>query len=488
MSGPLPPPGRTGVRIAGDHYQWLVAWSGCLTVLHDAAEGSNPVLSVGVEIDGVGNLDDVVLMRAEPPHTQMQIKYAVDSSSPVNTEWLTEPTPAGGPCLLRKTARSWQRLTANGDPVDLRIVTNRAPDPADVLVAGRDARTGLLLPKAAGQTAASDRGKARGAWADSAGIDEGRLLELLSVLHFDLSRDLALLEQIVSLQMFACGLRGDPTAVLAGASWIAQQVRDGRRTIDLPAIKAAVQALGLRQGQARAVLSIATLKPDPLAGQAELSLDWVDRFDGDDAYSKRRPKPPATWQQLQDDINAIPIRLTGTRSVLVTGSLRQATAFAVGASLRLVTGFDLATVQRDQLWASDSDYDKATPLVTREYAVGTGNDLAVALQVATQIDEDVLNFLREAPVRADRLLVLGPVGGPRDNAVKNAKVANALALSIRDAVRAAVKGHPQVHLFLAGPLGLSLLLAHRWNRIAPTAVYEDLGISLGYEHAFTIRA
>lgn len=488
MRGPLPPPGRTGVRIAGDHYQWLVAWSGCLTVLHDDAEASNPVLSLGVEVDGVGNLDDVVLTRAEPPHTHMQIKYAVDSSSPVNTEWLTEPTPAGGPCLLRRTARSWQRLTVSRDPVDLRIVTNRAPDPTDILVAGRDARTGLLLPKAAGQTATSDRGKARSAWADAAGIDEGRLLELLSVLHFDLSRDLALLEQMVSLQMFACGLRGDPTAVLAGTGWIAQQVRNGRRVIDLLAIEAAIQALGLRQGQARAVLSIATLKPDPLAGQSEFSLDWVDRFDGDDAYSKRRPKPPATWQQLQDDINAIPARLTGTRSVLVTGSLRQATAFAVGASLRLVTGVDLATVQRGELWASSSDYDAAIPLVAQEYPVGTGDDLAVALQVATQIHEDVLDFLRASPVHVDRLLVLGPEGGPKDNAVKNAEAANALAVGVRDAVRAAVKGHPQVHLFLAGPMGLSLLLAHRWNRVAPTIVYEDVGASLGYKHAFTVNA
>ena len=45
-----------------------------------------------------------------------------------------------------------------------------------------------------------------------------------------------------------------------------------------------------------------------------------------------------------------------------------------------------------------------------------------------------------------------------------------------------------VHLFLAGPMGLALLLGHRWNRVAATVVYEDLGASTGDVDAFTISA
>jgi hypothetical protein len=45
-----------------------------------------------------------------------------------------------------------------------------------------------------------------------------------------------------------------------------------------------------------------------------------------------------------------------------------------------------------------------------------------------------------------------------------------------------------VHLFLAGPGGLTLLLGHRWNRVAPTFVYEDLATGRGYVAAFTIAA
>jgi len=78
-------------------------------------------------------------------------------------------------------------------------------------------------------------------------------------------------------------------------------------------------------------------------------------------------------------------------------------------------------------------------------------------------------------------------GGPRDNAVAGAEQACALAVGLRDAARRAAHGLPRVHLFLATPMGLALLLGHRWNRIAPTMVYEDLA-ALGYEAAFTVSA
>ncbi|MFE1474298.1 hypothetical protein ACFW6N_10705 [Streptomyces cyaneofuscatus] len=58
---PLPAPSPTGVRITGDHYQWLIAWTGRLTLLREnAMHTANPV---GVEADDAGNLDDVALRR-----------------------------------------------------------------------------------------------------------------------------------------------------------------------------------------------------------------------------------------------------------------------------------------------------------------------------------------------------------------------------------------------------------------------------------------
>jgi hypothetical protein len=488
MTAPLPAPSATGVRIAGDRYQWLVAWLACVTVLYDAATGTpHPVLTVGVEVDGAGNLDDVVLYRRYPPHTYQQVKYAVDHRTPVNTDYLTRAAATGGPSILRKIADAWRKLTAAGEPVELAIITNRAPDPTDPLISGRDARTRRLLPQAALGGPRSDRGKARAAWARAAGLTETELLDLLAVLDIDAARDRGHIEEMATMTMLVTGLRGDHEALAAGADWVAEQVVQGRRILDGAMIGDAIESLALRAGPARAVVSVATLTPDPLAAQALHALDWVDRFDGPNAYVKRRPKAPATWQQLQADVEAIPGHLGAASHVAITGSLRQATAFTVGAALRMVTNTDVAVMQRGVIWTSEARYSAPIEPNVIECPIGQGNDIAIAFEIATPIAEDVLKFLRGQQLPVDRLILLSPPGGARDNAVGSPEDACALAVGIRDAARRAVRGRPRVHLFLAGPMGLSLLLGHRWNRVAPTTVYEDLA-ALGYEPAFTVSA
>ena len=460
----LPPPSATGVRTGGDRFQWLVAWLACVTVLYDAAtDAPNPVLSVGVEVDGAGNLDDVVLYRQRPPHTYQQVKYAVDHGTPVSTAYLTQSSSANGAPMLRKIADAWRDLTKAGDPAELAIVTNRAPDPADPLVSARDARTRRLFPRAATGGPRSARGKTRAAWAQAAGLTEAELLDLLEVLDFDLARDRGHLEETTRLTMLVTGLRGDTQALAAGADWVAEQVVAGRRTLDRPMIENAVESRALRAGPARSVVSIATLKPDPLATQAQYALDWVDRFDGPDAYTKRRPKPPATWQQLQADIEAIP------------GHLGDATHVAV------------TVLQRGDLWTSDASYRAPIEPQVTEYEIGQGRDVAIAIQVATPITSDVRDFVRAQHLPVERLVVLTPPSGARDNAVGSPEAACALAVGLRDAARLTSRGHPRVHLFLAGPMGLALLLGHRWTRVTPTTVYEDLA-ALGYDPAFTISA
>lgn len=490
MTGPLPTPSATGVRIAGDRYQWLVAWLACVTVLYDARTGTkNPVVRIGVEVDHAGNLDDVVSYRLRPPHRYQQVKYAVDSKTPVTTSYLTTPSRAGGPPVLAKIAAAWLDLTAAGDPVEVALVTNRTPDPADPLISARDARTRLLIPRAAGGGPRSELAKTRAAWASAAGLTDQQLLELLRILEFDVARDRGHLEHATSLTMLVAGLRGDSAALAAGADWVAEQVTAGHRSLDQAVIERAVESRALTAGPARAIISVATLKPDPVAAQACLALDWYERFDGPDPYVKRRPKPPANWQQLQADIEAIPGHLAGVSGVshvAVTGSLRQATAFTVGAALRMVTGTDVAVVQRGTLWTSDAPYRSPIMPAVAATPIGQGNDIAVAVQVATPITADVRAHIQGHQLSVGRLITLTPPGGARDNAIATPEDAAALAVGVRDTVRREARGRP-IHLFLAGPMGFALLLGHRWNRVGPTTVYEDLAAD-GYEAAFTVSS
>jgi SMODS-associated and fused to various effectors sensor domain len=486
----LPRPSPTGVRIAGDMFQWMLAWQACVSVIRDAAAGKpNPAVAVGVEADGAGNLDDLVLYRAAPPHTYAQVKYAVDASTPVNSDYLLTPSASGGPSILSKMARTWQQLISAGDPVDLALISNRLLDPGDPLLSQRDSRTQLLMPRAGQGGPGSALGIARRQWAAAAELSEARLRGLLEVLRFDLARDPTHVYDHLQTQMLAAGLRPDEAAIHAGADWVARQVRDGHRKLSLQMIPQAIESLALRAGTARAVISVATLKPDPEAAEADYAIDWVTRFEGASAYLKRRPQPPATWGQLQQEIEAIPHRLPpGTTAIAVTGSLRLAPAFAIGAALRMVTGADLAVLQRGQLWASTEPYETGLPPASNEHQVSQGNDLAIAIAVATDPTTEVLRFLHEQHLPVDRLLVLSPSAGARDNSVPDASAANALAISIRDAVRRASQTAPRIHLFQAGPMGLALLLGHRWNRLRPTTVYEDVTGNPVYEPAFTLDA
>ncbi|TDV48803.1 SAVED domain-containing protein [Actinophytocola oryzae] len=253
--------------------------------------------------------------------------------------------------------------------------------------------------------------------------------------------------------------------------------------------KAAVAELGPRDGRGRSVLSVATLRPDPMADLADHALDWVDRVDGASAYLRRRPLAPATWAQLQADIEAIPESLPHDRlEVLVTGSLRQATSFAVGGALRMVTGMDVAVSQRGTLWSSSQGFDAPSAPVAVTHHVGSGEDLAVSIAVAVDPTDDVLAFVKVGGLPVERLVSLSPGTGIRDNAIDSAAMAAAFAQGCRDAVRKAARHSPRIHLFLAGPTGLALLLGHRWNRLRPTLVYEDVQSAVVYEHAFTLDA
>jgi hypothetical protein len=487
----LPAPGPTSVRTTGDYYQWLVAWEACLTLLREnAARSHNPVRAVGVELDGAGNLDDVVLLRDVPPSTYKQVKYAVDSATPVNEEYLTKPSTSDGPSILKKIARTWKELTVENGSTDLRLVTNRAGDPTDSLVAGRDARTGLLMPKAAMGGPRSERGKARARWAQEAGLTEAELLDLLSVLRFDLPLDMTWYQEHMRLMMAIAGLRNDQRALEEGAAWVAMMVRDGRRKLTLSMIEAAVARLDLNAGPARAVLSVSTLTPDPMTPQADHAIDWVDRFEGDSAYTKRRPLAPNTWAELQADIEAAPRHLpAGTTAVSVTGSIRLAPAFLVGTTFRMVTGTDLAAVQRGQLWSTTDPFDTALAPGVAEHEISQGDDLAVAIAIATDPTEDVLEYLREQSLSVAKLIVLTPPGGTaKDGSVSDSAAANALAVGIRDYLRRSTRRVHRMHLFLACPMGLAVLLGNRWNRLCQTVVYEDIKINEGYEAAFTVEA
>lgn len=240
MAGePRQQPSPTGVRIAGDDYQWLVAWLQCVVALDGRQK--DRITSVGVEVPEVAPFDDVVVRRESGLSTYIQVKYTVDLRSPVNFEYLTEATS-----LLKKTAALWTEWSeAERTSTRLILLTNRAPDSRDPLIKGRDSRSGLLLPNAGRDGPTSERGRARDLWSQNAGLDQDQLLALLRIWQFDLAQDVRNLEELADARMGAVGLRTDNDALPMGIEWIRRQVKDGIREFTSEKIIEAVGDLGL---------------------------------------------------------------------------------------------------------------------------------------------------------------------------------------------------------------------------------------------------
>src|SRR3954451_2118888 len=75
----------SGARIQGDDYQHLYAWWQALRLLTPGTD----VTQIEVEALSAGNLDDVVVRRTSGPDEYTQVKYSVDASKPVSSEWFT---------------------------------------------------------------------------------------------------------------------------------------------------------------------------------------------------------------------------------------------------------------------------------------------------------------------------------------------------------------------------------------------------------------
>jgi len=474
-------PSASGVRIAGDDYQWLHAWRSCLEALYENRNGNaaNPIVAIGVEEPDVGNGDDVVLHRTQPPHTYTQVKYAVDNRTGVSLNYLTTSG------ILRKMQATYTELTKDGTPAEMRLTTNRNADPDDTLIADRDGRDGRLLPRAAQGGHRSDRGKARTAWAEEAKTDEAHLLDLLAHLHFDIAYDLGRLRKDVSLLMTANGLRSDSAAVALGVDWVSNQVIAGHRRLTLNDIKNAIITLDLREGSPWTTVSVATVTHDDLAEQAAVSIDWVDRMSGDTDWARVEPAPPATWNDLAADIRAIPGQLGTNKRILVTGHTRQATGFLVGTELRRVKGYEVGVRQGDQLWTGEEPITSNVIAYTQEDATA-GPGTALIVNVAADAAVDAIAWIRESALPVSKILTITPTAGVGPGAVPNPVAANSLAIAIRDLARRHSR-NGDLHLFLIGPFGLAALLGHHWNRLTTTHAYEHLG-GIDYARAFTVEA
>lgn len=491
MTTPHPaagPASRSGVRRSGDEYQDLIAWGAALRVIQPASD----VIQLEMEINGAGNVDDVVLRHRSRGDRFGQVKWATRTALTVDETFMTEQT-GRGKSLLQKLHASYQQLRDPARAPVLELLTNRGLDAKHPLLGHIDGRTDLLVPYAADVLPTSAAGKQIQQWAAHVGGDREQLLEMFEHLLFRTGLTVSSERDRAQVLMLAAGLQHGDDALRRGLDAAAAWVRDGRRIILPSDVHGVIDQLALQASDPRAVLLIQAIDRDPHPEDATESVDWVDVYEGDTAAARCRPRNHADWRTMADELAAAAQRLeaAGWRDILVRGALRQATFFLVGACLPAVRGTTLSYIQNRQLWSTDTARISVPVPAQRHVAIGAGVDLAIAVGVALDPAEAVINYARTARLPVGDVVILTPAEGAHDQVVRGPGEAVAYAQLIRDVVRAGLERRPdaeRVHLFLAGPGGLALLLGHRWNRIRPTTVYEHLGPGRGYTPAFTVDA
>jgi hypothetical protein len=484
------PASNSGVRRGGDRFQDLFVWDAAMQVIRPGSQYTQ----VEVEINGVGNVDDVVLRNAAGGGDLYgQVKWATNPADLLDAGYLMA-RKGNGKSLLQKLYASWTKLNGNGAAPTLQLITNRGLDRDDPLLGHVDGRSDLLVPYAADAGPTSEAGKALQEWADHVGATRDELLAMLHRLQFVTGRAITAEQAGVIKSMALAGLDPTEEALERGLSIVGRWVVDGKRVVTASDIQDAVDHHGLRRVEPSALLVVQAIDADTHPEEATVALDWVHLYDVNQPPRLRvQPLDPAGWKQMDRDISqaAATLENAGWRATLVRGALRQATFFRVGTALPTVRQHTLRYFQFDELWSTDAPKTPIAPPQTQRTELGLGPDLAIAAGVALDPTEEVVAHLRRAALPVEHLVTITPAAGAEDQAVDGAGEAVSYAEQIRNLVRAELIRRPdaeRIHLFLAAPGGLALLLGHRWNRTRETAVYEHLGVGRGYTAAFTIGA
>ena len=290
--------------------------------------------------------------------------------------------------------------------------------------------------------------------------------------------------------MRTAALRADDEAVTVGKAMVRGLVTDGAGPQTRDEIRCQVAQHNLLAREGTLVLAVHAIDDAPTAEQPNVTVNIVGLYDGDDAFSRRRLREPEDWSRrvapaLADA--ARQLEAFRTRRVHVVGSMRLPMWFAVGRALPDVRGWVLSLDQRDEQWSTVATPEPAEVRVLADEAHGGGDAIAIAIALTHDPSEDVRRLLSHNGI-AGQLLTLGPLGEPGQTAVPTAGWAIAWVQVARQAARrrAAEIGANHVHLFIAAPAGVAMILGHFWNLMPTTTVYEHIPPS-SYEQTFLLR-
>ena len=209
----------------------------------------------------------------------------------------------------------------------------------------------------------------------------------------------------------------------------------------------------------------------------ELVFAWAKFFGGE----VRNFPPPADWNdelllELRDTKQWV-LEHRATRRIRLNGNRRLSASIALGSVFSAVAGFTIDMISRDgAVWSTDAHALPETPSYTfnrtDKRTEGTTSDLVISIGIPRDISADVESALPAFELEAAPAMHLS------GNApLVSAQQTNFAVAQLKDHIAGAIRVSQAktVHLFIAGPAFLALLLGHRLNATAPVQCYEWVG-------------
>jgi len=465
------PPRAAAIR--GDDYQHTIGWAAACEALCDP-----DIQSVSIEDDDAGYFDDVVTRRLSGPDIFIQVKSSNAGNIIVDAAWLLTPASRTGRSPLQHFHATWVTLSAAGRPFELVLLTNRGFDHLDPILGDlRDLKTNQIrVDDLAARSPRSNAGQERREWAAHLGVTEQDLLSFLAQVtwrHADAEPDW---DERARLLMHKAGLRTDDQAIITGKALVRSWVTTGAGPQTRDDIRRQVAGQHLLARSGTLTLAVHAIDHQPATAPANVEVDFTALFDCDTPFARRQLKDPSDWQRvIMPELGraARALEAYGPRRVHVSGSMRLPLWFAVGRELPDVRQWTLSLDQHGHEWHT-RPAEKVTPRTLAEVQISQGSDLALAAALTHDPTADVQAYLREVGLPVGILLTLGPAGDPGYQSVPDGQWAAGWARAARDQTMEAARRHQArcIHLFMAAPQAIALMLGHHWNLTPPTTLYE----------------
>jgi hypothetical protein len=500
---------------AGIDYQSRVFWQEVCRLFHSHTR----VKKVGFEIDHVKSFDDVGVIYLEPLHDSYcegyladyyQVKYHVDFAGTIGYKSLIDPKfiNAESTSLLSRLNEAQKIHAPNGNEARFFFLTTWSIDTSDPLaklVSSEEGEIRLDLLFGDLDSYRSFR-LVKQVWKDHLGIvsdDELRLvLQPFRILpSFGTMRQTL---KTLNTSLSLAGLKNvDDGHVINPYDELIRKVRkEGRIWFGKQEIEEICKRERLWEGQ-KVVQESAAIQigirsffryAEHMEDEVDHMLCLTKYFDG------RIIRSPELWQEsifpeIEDFLNST---IQGKSAYDLRLDTHGSIAFAAGYSIGSKSGKDISILRISGVqkiaWHLDPNVIKNTEgnwaFKVKERQSPTGNDIALAVNITFEIENDVEGYVQRALPQVSKFINCSVLPKPGRESILDANHAYCLAQNLVEWIRKNLSHEerratlhifpsaPNVFLFyfgqLAKPLGLCVLYEYEFGGIEPDAYYQSL--------------